>query len=64
MSIVGRSGAQFAVRMPESLRERLRLRAERNARSMNSEAVMILTSVLESDHAGERAPETTTAGRA
>lgn len=63
MSIVGRNGAQFALRMPDDLRERLRRRAEKNARSMNSEAVLILASALEGEPLGEPQPETKTAGQ-
>ena len=40
--VTGRDGAQFAIRMPEELREEIKETAARNGRSMNAEIVFRL----------------------
>lgn len=58
MTIVGRDAAQISLRLPAGLRERLKTAAQANARSLNSEIVVILENAL-----AQREAETKTAGQ-
>ena len=55
---VGRGNEQFVLRMPDGMRDQIRELACKNRRSMNSEIVMILETVVAANAQTEKADAT------
>ncbi|GLK78045.1 hypothetical protein GCM10008171_32990 [Methylopila jiangsuensis] len=46
MDVVGRGADQFALRFPDGMRNRIKVRAAVNRRSMNAEIILMIETVL------------------